>query len=311
MDIACCSVPCSWRRILNYCKNALSKLLERFDSYKDENGIIENPPDFMFVDWTVIDGFSMHHQPTALGQTVLNAFYYNALIHAEKIYSYIGEQTISDQLKIKSDEFRIQFNRIFFDKDKKLYFDGLGTPYGGEKHYHPANVNKKYFSKYPNILASLFGLADEELAKDILDRIIFDDSLQDLQPYFMHYLLNAVRKYGMFEKYGIKLLERWIPVVEECDKGLAEGWIAPEESYSFDHSHAWGGTPAYQMPMAITGLEILEAGMKKMKFTPNLYGLDYAHITIPTEYGDIVIDAKKGKRADITAPDTIEIIRGD
>lgn len=299
------------KEILYYCKNALSKLLERFDSYKDENGIIENPPDFMFVDWTVIDGFSMHHPPKALGQTVLNAFYYNALIHAEKIYSYIGEQTISDQLKIKSDEFRIQFNRIFFDKDKKLYFDGLGTPYGGEKHYHPANVNKKYFSKYPNILASLFGLADEELAKDILDRIIFDDSLQDIQPYFMHYLLNAVRKYGMFEKYGIKLLERWIPVVEECDKGLAEGWIAPEESYSFDHSHAWGGTPAYQMPMAITGLEILEAGMKKMKFTPNLFGLDYAHITIPTEYGDIVIDAKKGKRADITAPDIIEIIRGD
>ena len=157
----------------------------------------------------------------------------------------------------------------------------------------------------------MFGLADEELAKDILDRIIFDDSLQDIQPYFMHYLLNAVRKYGMFDKYGMKLLERWIPVVEECDKGLAEGWIAPEESYSFDHSHAWGGTPAYQMPMAVTGLEILEAGMKKLKFTPNLYGLDYAHITIPTVYGDIVIDAKKGRRADITAPDITEIIRGD
>ncbi len=299
------------KEILNYCKNGLSKLLERFDTYKDENGIIDNPPDFMFVDWTVIDGFSMHHPPKALGQTVLNAFYYNALIHAEKIYSYIGEQATSDSLRKLSEEFRNKFNSIFFDKNKKLYFDGLGTPCGGDKYYHPANVNKKYFSKYPNILASLFGLADEESAKEILERIIFDDSLQDIQPYFMHYLLNAVRKYDMFDKYGMKLLERWIPVVEECDKGLAEGWIAPEESYSFDHSHAWGGTPAYQMPMAITGLEILEAGMKKLKFTPNLYSLDYAHITIPTEYGDIVFDADKGKRAVITAPEAIEIIRGD
>ncbi len=299
------------KSILFYCKDALSKLLERFDTYKDAKGIIYNPPDFMFVDWTVIDGFSMHHPPKALGQTVLNAFYYNALINAIKIYSYIDENNLAEELKIKAERFKTEFNRTFFDKEKKLYFDGLGTPYGGEKHYLPANVDKKYFSKYPNILASLYGLADEELAKDILDRIIFDESLQDIQPYFMHYLLDAVRKYNMFDKYGMKLLERWIPVVEECDKGLAEGWISPEEGYSFDHSHAWGGTPAYQMPMALTGLEILEPGMKKLKFTPNLYGLDYAHIIIPTEFGDIVFNAEKGKKTVINGPSEIEIIRGD
>ena len=126
----------------------------------------------------------------------------------------------------------------------------------------------------------------------------------------MHYLLNAVRKYNLFDKYGMKLLERWIPVVTECDKGLAEGWIAPEKGYSFDHSHAWGGTPAYQMPMAITGLEILEPGMKKIKFTPNLYGLDFAEIKIPTEYGMIYFKAEKGKETIFEVPDGIELVRG-
>lgn len=299
------------KEILSYCEPALKSLLDRFASYKGENDIIDNPPDFMFVDWTVIDDFSMHHPPKALGQTVLNAFYYNALIYAEKIYAYLNKIEICHSLKAESEKFKADFNRIFFDKERKLYFDGLGTPYGGKKHYHPANVDKKYFSKYPNILASLFGLADEELAKDILDRIIFDDNLQDIQPYFMHYLLNAIRKYGMFDKYGMKLLERWIPFVEECDKGLAEGWIAPEEGYSFDHSHAWGGTPAYQMPMALTGLEILEPGMKKLKFAPCLYGLDFARISIPTEYGMIEISLDKSKEPSITAPDSIEIIKGE
>lgn len=299
------------KEILHYCENALDLLLDRFESYIGENEVVDNPPDFMFVDWTVIDGFSMHHPPKALGQTVLNAFYYNALIHAVKIYLYIGEHNKSDEIKDKAETFKVLFNKVFFDNDKKLYFDGLGTPYGGEKHYHPANVDKKYFSKYPNILAALYGLCDKELAVDILERIIFDDSLQDIQPYFMHYLLCAVRKYGMFDKYGMKLLERWIPVAEECGKGLKEGWIAPEEGYSFDHSHAWGGTPAYQMPMALTGLEILEPGMKKLKFAPNLYGLDYAEIDIPTQWGMISFKAHKGKEAVITAPDCIEIIRGD
>ena len=51
--------------------------------------------------------------------------------------------------------------------------------------------------------------------------------------------------------------------------------------------------------------------MKKLKFNPNLYGLDYAHITIPTDYGYIDFKAEKEKRAVITAPDEIEIIRGD
>ena len=232
-------------------------------------------------------------------------------MHAEKIYSYLGETDAADKQREKAAEFKVRFNEVFFDGERWLYFDGLGTPYGGEKHYHPANVNKKYFSKYPNILASLYGLADEKLAVDILERIIYDDKLQDIQPYFMHYLLSAVRKYNLFGKYGSDLISRWAEVVNECDKGLKEGWIAPEESYSFDHSHAWGGTPAYQMPMAITGLEIIEPGMKTLKFMPNLYGFNSAKIKIPTEAGMIEFYAEKGNSAIINAPESIKIIRGD
>ena len=298
------------KEMLTYCKDALNALLERFESYIGENDVIDNPPDFMFVDWTVIDGFSMHHPPKALGQTVLNCYYYKALADASDIYSYIGDESASDSMKEKAEKFKRNFRRVFFDEERKLCFDGLGTPYGGEKFYHPANVDKKYFSKYPNILAPLYGLFDEELSNDILERIIFDETLQDIQPYFTHYLLDAVRKYNLFEKYGMKLLERWIPVVNECDKGLAEGWIAPEESYSFDHSHAWGGTPAYQMPMAITGLEILEPGMKKIRFNPSLFGLDFAEIKIPTEYGMIYFKAEKGKDTIIEVPDGIVAERG-
>lgn len=299
------------KKLIEYCEKALEVLLLRFDSYIGENGVVDNPPDFMFVDWTVIDGFSMHHPPKALGQTVLNCFYYKALIDAEKIYSYIDKCDKSNELKEKASAFRIRFNEVFFDNDKQLYFDGLGTPYGGEKYYHPANLNKKYFSKYPNILAPLYGLADDKLAVDILERIIFDDELQDIQPYFMHYLLCAVRKYNLFDKYGMKLISRWANVVNECDKGLKEGWIAPEETYSFDHSHAWGGTPAYQLPVAITGFEILEPGMKKIIFNPQLYGLEFAKINIPTEYGMIEFYSEKGKDTVINAPECIKIIRGD
>ncbi|MCQ2463801.1 MAG: hypothetical protein MJ177_10465, partial [Clostridia bacterium] len=67
------------KALLTYSEKALDILLDRFAGYMGESGVIETPPDFMFVDWTVIDGYTMHHPPKALGQTVLNAFYYEAL----------------------------------------------------------------------------------------------------------------------------------------------------------------------------------------------------------------------------------------
>jgi len=296
------------KSLLEKCEDGLDILFRRFDSYMGDSGLIEYPPDFMFVDWTVVDGYSMHHPPKALGQTVLNAFYYEALNAADYVYSQIGRAEKCRKIKARMIEFKKAFNRDFFDEEKKLYCDGKSDPYLKNETYEPTNSAKKYFTKYPNVLACLYGLADEELAVDIMERIIFNDEMQDIQPYFMHYMICAVRKLGLFGKYGLKLLERWKKVVEECDKGLAEGWIAPEPGYSFDHSHAWGGTVAYQLPSAFCGMKILEPGMKKLSFEPKLYGLDYAEIIIPSAYGEIKISHERGKDAVITAPKEIEII---
>ena len=62
--------------LLEKCADALDMLLARFSTYVGENGLIENPPDYMFVDWIYIDGITMHHPPKCLGQSVLNMFYY-------------------------------------------------------------------------------------------------------------------------------------------------------------------------------------------------------------------------------------------
>lgn len=297
------------KSLLKYCENALDKLLAKFDTYKGENGLIESPPDFMFVDWTVIDGYNMHHPPKALGQTVLNAFYYEAINKAAEIYGIIGRNDRKKEFIGEAKEFKDTFNYEFWDDELQLYFDGKTDEYGDDSTYLPKNADKKYFSKYPNILAAAYGLIDGEDASDLMTRIIKEDSLQDIQPYFMHYMMKAVRKTGLFPKYGMDLLSRWKAVVKDCDKGLAEGWIAPVESYSFDHSHAWGGTVAYQLPSVISGMEIIEPGMKKLKFTPCLYGLEFADIKISTKYGNIDISLSKDKEPIINAPKEIEILK--
>lgn len=294
------------KELLTYCKAGLDALLARFDTYLGGSGLVENPPDYMFVDWTVIDGYSMHHPPKALGQTALNAFYYGALINAEKVYALLGEKERAAALKAQAEKFKVTFNTEFFDEARGMYFDGKNDEYE-PSHWLPENSEKKYFSKYPNILACLYGLCEGENAERLLEKVMFDSSLQDIQPYFMHYAICAVRKLGLFPKFGMQLLDRWKPLAEECSKGLKEGWIAPEETYSFDHSHAWGGTIAYQLPSAISGMKVLEAGMKKLSFDPELYGLEYADIDIPVNSGIISLRLKRGCAPEITAPADIEI----
>ncbi len=293
--------------LLQYCEKALQCLLERFEGYLGENGVLEHQPDHMFVDWTVIDGHSMHHPPKALGQTVLNAFYYKALTTAAGIYDAAKKPQRAAHCRSAAEQLRTAFNALFWDDEKQLYFDGLGTPHGGSDTYSPANVDKRYFSKYPNILAATYDLCDKNRARDLLERIVCDETLQDIQPYFAHYLLEALRRHGLFAQYGPMWLRRWVAVADECSKGLKEGWIAPEPTYSFDHSHAWGGTPAYQMPMALLGLEWLEPGCRRLRLTPELCGLEFYDIAFPTVYGEIRVRKEKGRPAQIRAPKAVTI----
>lgn len=293
------------KELISYCKEAIIALLDLFRTYIGENGIIDNPPDYMFVDWVVADGYSMHHPPKALGQTCLNAFYQNGLTVASELMDIIDETEFKEKYILESQKHKEAHNRILFDSEKGLYFDGLNTPTGSGK-WLPENINGKYFSKHANILCVLCGLADGEKAKEIIERVMNEEFITDLQPYFMHYLFEAFKKTGLYEKYAINELRRWSVMTDKCSKGLQEGWIKPQEDYSFDHSHAWGGTPAYQLPCTVLGFIMTEPGFRKISLTPNLFGLDFADISMPTPYGDIICKLMKNEKPVIEIPDGIE-----
>ena len=86
-----------------------------------------------------------------------------------------------------------------------------------------------------------------------------------------------------------------------------EGFVAPEPTYGFDHSHAWGGTPLYSLPKALAGFEILEPGMKKVKISPCSLGFENARVEIPTTYGNIVCEVKKDGSFTLVHPNKITV----
>ena len=298
------------KELLEDCADALMRLLERFHGYIGDNGILETAPDYMFIDWLVPDGISLHHPPKALGQTCLCLYYYGALKTAVRIWNALG---LSEQAAISGQRMEMlhaSIRRELYDPARKLFFEGLNTPTDealiGE--WMPKNVEKRYYRKHANILAAYFGFFSKEECSSLLERIIGDDSLGQVQPWFCHFLLEAVYRCGSRDKYSLKILEQWKATVKECPKGLPEGFYKPEENYAFDHSHAWGGTPAYALPLALSGLEILEPGHRKIRLDPSLLGLKWANVEIPTPYGKITLQLRENTTPKITVPPEITLM---
>ncbi len=296
--------------LLEDCKKGLELLLKRFETYIGESGLIETPPDYMFIDWIFIDEISMHHPPKALGQTCLNMYYFGALGFAEKIFNILNQSEDAFRCALKQKSVQEAINNNLFDKEKGIYFMGLNTPEEASPTWKwmPANTDKRYYLKHANVLAAYFGVCDDETAKELIRKVMADEIESDCQPYFLHYLLEAVYRLGLRDKYTLEIINRWKKPVKECSKGLVEGFIAPEPTYSFDHSHAWGGTPLYSLPKALMGLEIYESGMKKLTLSPSLLGLKSAKAELLTPYGKVICELKNGKEPVITYPKEMEVI---
>ena len=293
--------------LLLRCLPAIRILLDRFTGYLGENDVIEYAPNYMFVDWTTLDGQNMHHPPKYLGQAVMTAFFCGALQNAAKIYAALG--MTQDEARVSALAARVAdgYNAAFYDPEQGLYFEGLGTPDrvdgAGELWELPKNQERRYYAAYSNILAVLYGICGRETARRLL-RTFASGRFDPIQPYFMHFALEAIDRAGLYEELALPLLEKWKPLALECGKGLKEGWL-PMKDYAFDYSHAWGGTPAYQLPAHMLGFRMEEPGFRAISLRPSLLGLDSAEISVPTPFGFIECRMEKGKAPVISVPQEI------
>lgn len=83
-------------------------------------------------------------------------------------------------------------------------------------------------------------LTDSNLTA-IMEKVMTDKYLTQPQPYFMHFVLQALDKVGLFGKYGIDAILKWQKLLDECDSLLKKMWnFIP----GVDYSHAWSATPA-------------------------------------------------------------------
>ncbi len=255
-------------------------LLDQFARYRGKNGLISEAPDYMFMDWVTIGGFGAHHPPAVIGQGYMTAFFYRGLADGIRVASLEGDTARVGKYQAMRQEIQTAYNRELWDEGAGLYRDGrpfVTSVKPGD--WLPADVNIETHSTQNNVLAVLYDLAATARQAPILRRLLQGDL--NTQPYYMHFVLNAIDHAGLFNEVGASQMRRWKIVPDT--QSFREMWD------SGDYSHAWGCTPLFQMSSHVLGITPTSPGFKTISIRPEPCDLTWAQGAMPTPKGKVEV----------------------
>ena len=270
----------------------VERLMDRFEEYIGQNGLVSQAPNYMFMDWVEIEGFNLHHPPAVIGQGYMTALFYQALGDAISVENIAKTLNRSDHYESLRKRIHHSFESELWNPSQGLFRDG--KPFQTSikpNQWLPADKDIETFSSQVNTLAVSCGLANAERSKSIMKVILLRPDM-NCQPYFMHFVFDAMDKAGIFQSDAKKQLDRWKIVPDT--QSFHEMWTVG------DLSHAWNATPMVQMSGRILGVLPTKPGYTEFTIKPFPLGLSWAKGKVPTPHGPIAVSWKRnGLKMDI------------
>lgn len=178
--------------------------------------------------------------------TVVNAFHYKAVTLMAKIANVTGHKNDAIWFQRYSDKFKQVFNESFFDAQRGVYVDGIGT---------------NHSSLHANMFPMAFDLVPEENIQKVADFIVSRGLACSV--YGSQFLLEALYKAGRSDvalDYMTSEDDRsWYNMMREGATISMEAWgnkFKPNQ----DWNHAWGAAPANIIPFNLVGVYPLTPG---------------------------------------------------
>ncbi|MBR5313612.1 MAG: alpha-L-rhamnosidase [Clostridia bacterium] len=273
-------------------KDYIQALLTRYMTYIDENGA-ETLPEGRFFDWPTNDLPNEKH-------CGLQGLLRLALLRGGDIMKVLGETETAAECYIAA--------------DKLLAHKPVPT------------------AKQPAALLAIGGISDP---KEMFDKVIGPGGAAGLSTFLGYYTLCACAEAGEYEaaldiirNYWGKMIEMgattfwedfnidWLDNAAPIDEPVPEGKKDIHGDYGaycyvkLRHSlcHGWASGPAPYLAAHVLGIKVVEPGCRKIKFEPNLAGLEWAKGTYPTPYGDIRIEITRDG-ASCIVPEGVEIVK--
>ena len=272
--------------LLNRLYPQVLKILYAHLEYINENGLLENMPYWVFIDWANVERSGVC--------TAYNAIFFSTLKSWRKIAEFKNDNYTIELCDSLTEKMKASFHKNLFDENRGCFSD--------------ANINgelSKKISEHGNMTPIFAGLCDEKTSQKIINKIFKepnDLSFTEAQPFYMAVVLRALAQTNNFS-LAIELINnRWGKrMVEKGATSTYEEWYRNGSWRNGDFSgflrsssHAWSAFPADFLIRYLIGLEIEKPGCEKIKLNPKLTTFDYK-VIFPTRKGNVTVENKNKK----------------
>ncbi|MEO8560787.1 MAG: alpha-L-rhamnosidase C-terminal domain-containing protein [bacterium] len=260
-------------------------ILAWYDRFVDSTGMLGPMPYWNFVDWAdkwrggVPAGADDGHSAT------ISLFYAYALDRAATLEEDLGVRGMATSYRARANALRAATRARAWDTRRKLFRD---------------SPDSAIYSQQTNVLAILTDAIPVTEQRALMERVLSDTTLVPASYYFSFYLLEALRKVGLGDRY-IEQLAPWRAMLA---LGLTSAPEKPEPTRS--DSHAWSAHPNYGLLATVLGIRPASPGFRTVLIAPALGPLNHAEGSVPHPAGaiDITLDrvGARGVRGEITLP---------
>jgi len=281
---------------------AVARAVAWFERHIGEDGLLYEPPGWIFIDWAEVDRRG--------ASTALNALLIAALREAAAMATQAGDGGRAARWCALAEKAADAADRLLWDERRGVYVDAL-----------LADGPVRRVSQQSNAAMIAAGVAPPERWARMLDyvtdaaRVVatstgfggamaLDEERQVVlaQPYFTHFVHRALAAAGRHEAIVENIRERWAPMLGAGGGGTFwEHWHGQES-----RCHAWSTTPVHDLSREVLGVSPAAPGYAAVRIEPHPCGLAWARGRYPTPRGEIEVSWRRdgGEFAlDVTVPD--------
>ncbi len=261
-------------------------VLEWYERYIDDTGMLGPMPWWNFVDWAyprgVPPGADDGHS------TVVTLQYIYVLRMAADLAEAFGRSEEAAYYRQRAASLGEATYRLAWNEARGLLAD---TP------------EQTVFSQHANAMAILTDLIPLARQPEVMQRVLSDTSLVQTTYYYRFYVTRAMKKAGQAAEY----LRHLGPWREMLDLGLTT--FAEEPDPTRSDCHAWSASPNYDFLATVLGIEPASPGFATVQVAPALGSLTWAEGRMPHPSGTIEVRLRRagarGLEGDVVLPDGV------
>jgi len=268
------------------------KLLDWFNRFTDEHGLLNNLPEWTLIDWAHLDRRGE--------STAYNALFYRTLRITEDLANRLRMPLIAERCAQRADRIRDALNVRLWDEARGVYVDACADGERGRR-----------VSQQANSVCIAYGIAPKERWDRIFGAILdetrlvitrtgmrsadipepdFDEerNIVTAQPFFMHHVHRALIAAGRHGDMLDNIRRRWGAMIAAGATTIWEVWHP-----LVSQCHGWSTTPTFDLSTEVLGVASLEPGFDRVRIAPQPADLEWAKGVFPTVKGDIPVNWEK------------------